>query len=86
MPCISRFYGIVIYLYANDHEPPHFHARYAEDDAAIDIASLELLAGALPMRALKLVMEWSRLHQEELLDNWRRIQAGELPNSLEPLP
>ncbi len=86
MPCISRFYGIMVYLYANDHEPPHFHARYAGQDVAIEIATRDVLVGRLPGRAMRLVLEWAELHQEELLQNWQRVQQGELPASVEPLP
>ncbi len=69
MPCVSRFYGISIYLYARDHGPPHFHAKYAGDDAAIEVSSEEVLVGQIPPRALRLVQEWAKLHREELLDN-----------------
>jgi hypothetical protein len=86
MPCISRFYGILVYVYSNDHEPPHFHAKYAGQDAAIEIAGLDILAGQLPSRAMRLVLEWAALHREELQENWRRAQQGELPVAIEPLP
>jgi hypothetical protein len=86
MPCISRFYGIVIYLYADDHNPPHFHARYAGQDVAVDIATLDVLVGRLPHRAMRLVLEWAALHRAELMENWNRLQAGESAFEVEPLP
>lgn len=55
MPTISLFYGIVIRMYFNDHAPPHFHARYGEDEATIEIDTFSVLAAALPSRALDLV-------------------------------
>ena len=64
MPTISRFYGIVIYMNSQDHPPPHFHGRYAEDKASISIRDGSLIVGLLPARALRLVEEWRRLHQE----------------------
>ena len=64
MPTISRFYGIVIYMNSQDYPPPHFHARYAEDKASISIRDGSLIVGLLPARALRLVEEWRRLHQE----------------------
>ena len=64
MPTISRFYGIVIYMNSQDHPPPYFHARYAEDKASISIRDGSLIVGLLPARALRLVEEWRRLHQE----------------------
>ncbi len=85
MPRISEFYGIVIEMYYSDHPPPHFHARYAGDEATIVISSGELLAGSLPGRALRLVREWLDEHQTELEANWERARDHEQPESVEPL-
>lgn len=60
--------GIVIEMYFSDHPPPHFHARYAGDEATIVISNGELLAGALPGRALRLVREWL----EQTGSSWRQ--------------
>jgi hypothetical protein len=57
VPRISFFYGIATTMYFYDHEPPHFHAKYAEHHAVIAIGSGEVLVGGLPTRALKLVAE-----------------------------
>lgn len=69
MPELSRFYGIVIYMFAKDHNPPHFHAKYGEYIGIIDIRSGKLLEGELPRRALRLVEDWTELHKEELFFN-----------------
>ncbi len=74
MPEISRFYGIVIRMYAHDHVPPHFHAEYGGQVAQIDIRSAEILEGRLPPRALRLVQDWVGLHRQELLDNFGGLQ------------
>lgn len=74
MPRISFFFGIAIFMYYREHQPPHFHALYGEDEALIAIDSLALLAGRLPSRALGLVMEWASLHQQELRQAW--LDAG----------
>jgi hypothetical protein len=85
MPTISRFYGILIYMNPNDHNPPHFHARYAEHKAAIGIATGTVIEGSLPGRALRLIQEWQGLHQAELEENWRRFEA-QLPfQPIDPL-
>jgi Domain of unknown function (DUF4160) len=63
MPTISAFYGILIRMFFNDHPPPHFHARYGEYEATVDIATLALLEGQLPHRALNLVREWAMMHK-----------------------
>ena len=74
MPEVSRFFGIVVKMFMNDHNPPHFHAFYAEHAALIDINALSPFAGKLPPRAMGLVIEWATGHQQELLDNWDRAQ------------
>jgi len=74
LPRISEFYGIVIAMFYNDHEPPHFHAIYGEYQAAIAIEAALLLRGELPRRAFNLVSEWADLHRSELLENWRKAR------------
>ncbi len=75
MPEISRFLGIVITMYFNDHNPPHFHVRYEDFRAIVGIDPLELREGQLPPRVLGLVMEWAELHQAELQENWTTLAA-----------
>ncbi|MBI2354340.1 MAG: DUF4160 domain-containing protein [Deltaproteobacteria bacterium] len=70
MPEISRFYGIIIAMFHDEHNPPHFHARYGSDRISIRINDLSITNGSLPPRALGIVIEWASLHQEELLHNW----------------
>lgn len=72
MPRISQFYGISVYMYYRDHAPPHFHAMYGDDEAAIDIQQSAVMEGKLPRRALSLVLEWNTLHRQALLDAWRK--------------
>jgi hypothetical protein len=85
MPTLSRFFGIVITMHWNDHLPPHFHAHYAEHEAVIHLATLEVVAGFLPRRALALVLEWAPLHRAELRVNWERAQAGQPLAPIAPL-
>ncbi len=66
MPELCRFFGIVIKMFYNDHQPPHFHAEYAGSEALLLIESLEIYRGELPRRALALVLEWAALHRDEL--------------------
>ncbi len=86
MPRISSFYGIVIAMYYRDHEPPHFHAIYGEHEAQLVIASLEVLGGELPPRALRLAREWAEMHRSELEANWARARAHEPLATIDPLP
>ena len=85
MPEISRFFGIVIQMYWDDHNPPHFHAFYGGEEALIDINRISLFAGRLSPRALGLVIEWATLHQQELLEDWKRAQRLESLKKIEPL-
>ncbi|CAN5235762.1 DUF4160 domain-containing protein [soil metagenome] len=85
MPQISTFLGIVIRMFYRDHNPPHFHAVYAEHEGLIDINNLELIGGKLPPRVLGLVIEWTALHQNELIDNWNRAKQQEPLQAIAPL-
>ncbi len=78
MPRISEFFGVVIAMYYNDHNPPQFHAEYAGDEASFSIDTLEILEGELSRRARALVVEWASLHRRELVANWERARQ-ELP-------
>ena len=73
-------------MFHNDHDPPHFHARYAEYEARIAIASGDPLDGELPARAVRLVKQWADLHRDELLSNWALARRLEPLESIAPLP
>lgn len=83
---ISRFYGIVIKMFFDDHEPPHFHVEYAEHQAVVSIETVALIGGTLPPRALGLVAEWAALRQEELREAWQRAKNLEPVDRIDPLP
>ncbi|MGI5090413.1 DUF4160 domain-containing protein [Treponema vincentii] len=72
MPVLSRFYGIIIRMYfqQSEHNPPHIHALYGDDMAAIDIQNGEILEGHLPPKALSMVREWVGIHRKDLLRMW----------------
>jgi len=70
MPEICRFLGIVISMYFDEHNPPHFHVRYNEYQAVMSIANGNVIAGHLPARVRGLVEEWAELHVSELLEMW----------------
>ena len=85
MAQISRFLGIIISMYFDDHNPPHFHARYAEFEAEINIRNPSIMEGDLPPRVLGLVIEWATLHKEELLENWTLRENKQPFKKIEPL-
>jgi len=69
MPELSRFLGIVIFMNFNDHNPPHFHAKYGDFEIIIEINS-GIIDGKFPRRALAMVLEWYGIHKDELLQDW----------------
>jgi hypothetical protein len=88
MPELARFFGIIIRMYAEfggPHHAPHFHAYYQNEAAVFGIEPIELIAGELPRRQLRLVEAWAELHQAQLVDAWRRLQSGEPPDPIPPL-
>ena len=78
----AQSHGIAIRMYVRDHPPPHFHAVYAEYEANISIDAGEVIEGALPKAAARLVKEWTLAQQEQLRENWRRARAGEQPERI----
>ena len=85
MPEISRFYGIAVYIYFDDHAPPHFHAVYAGQEAVFAIENAAVMDGKLPARAEKLVREWAKLRKSELRAAWERARQLQSPGKIRPL-
>lgn len=85
MPTISTFFGILIRMYYDDHNPPHFHAYYGEHEAIISIKTLEVMEGGLPKRALTMVVEWALEHRQELMDDWSLAEQHQPLRKIEPL-
>ena len=84
MPIISRFLGIIIAMYWDDHAPPHFHAKYGEYEIIVNIHT-GVVEGKFPKRALRHVLEWYEIHKEELTRDWELCQQNRMPNPIEPL-
>lgn len=85
VPEISRFLGIVVAMYYNDHEPPHFHARYGDHEIRVNILSGEIMSGTFPVRARRHILEWLDLHKPALVENWDLAQNREPLRRIEPL-
>ena len=85
MPVVALFHGIRILLYWSEHDPPHFHARYAEHEAQVDIRQGIVITGYLPRRQLRLVLAWAELHADELMQNWELARAGQPLRSIQGL-
>ncbi|MBI4740268.1 MAG: DUF4160 domain-containing protein [Betaproteobacteria bacterium] len=79
MPEISRFLGIIVAMYFDEHNPPHFHVKYNEYAAVMSIVDLNVMAGRLPARVRGLVEEWAEIHREELLEMWGTKEFHRIP-------
>ena len=85
MPVISVFFGIVIRMYYEDHEPAHFHAEYQGQRAKFDFGGKMIAGNIRSSTAKRRILEWTKLHQAELEANWRSMRAGRPLNRIEPL-
>jgi hypothetical protein len=84
MPEISRFLGIIIAIFYQDHVPPHFHAKYGDFEITVSIEG-GIVNGEFPKRALAHVLEWQDLHKNELLENWKLAQERKPLKQIPPL-
>ncbi|MDR4494795.1 MAG: DUF4160 domain-containing protein [Nitrospirales bacterium] len=85
MPEISRFFGIIIRMFFDEHNPPHIHVEHQGNKAVFDLRG-NITHGNLKSRtAVKLVREWIDLHVTELLENWNLAQAGQELKKIDPL-
>jgi len=84
MPEISRFFGIIVFINYNDHNPPHFHAWYGDYKITITIEE-GIVEGKMPKRALNMIFEWMELHKLELIEDWNRAKNKQPLNKINPL-
>jgi len=88
MPSISMFYGIIVYLYFKDnkqHNKPHIHVRYQEDEVIVAIPDGEVLEGSIPSNKMKLLQAWIEIHKDELVADWALALSGQQPYKIDPL-
>lgn len=84
MPTLSMFFGIIIRMFADDHNPPHFHASYQENNATFDFNG-NLLEGDMPAKQQKLIAAWTEIHRDELAANWELAASKEELFKISPL-
>ena len=84
MPTISMFYGILIRMYYDDHNLPHFHAFYGNYKARFNLEG-EIIEGDMPSRQIKLISAWSIIHKDELIANWELAKNSEALFNITPL-
>ena len=88
MPVVSMFYGLVVMMYFMDkkqHNFPHIHVRYQNDEAVFGIPNGNLIEGELPSNKRKLVEAWIEIHKEELMADWDLAINGNQIFKIDPL-
>ena len=85
MPLISEFFGITIYMYYDDHNPPHFHAVYGGETALISIIDGSIFKGTFPIKQSRMVQAWCEIHRDELMRNWELYKSFGQLLLIEPL-
>lgn len=88
MPAISMFYGIIVYMYFLDnkqHNTPHIHVSYADQEVIVAIPDGEVIEGSIPTAKMKLLQAWIELHKDELMADWSLAVSGQHPYKIEPL-
>jgi len=85
MPELSRFFGIIIRMFYDDHDPPHFHVEFQGNKAVFDFEGNILKGNLKSKTATKLVREWVDLHQVELEEDWQLAQNGREIKKIDPL-
>jgi hypothetical protein len=79
------FRGIKIYINWREHQPPHFHAKYGGDEVVVGINDAEVIEGGIPSKQLKMLLGWTVLHQDELMENWKLAEQKQELFPIEPL-
>jgi len=85
VPEISRFFGIIIRMFYDEHNPPHLHVEYSGQKAVFGFNG-NVIQGDLGSRtATKLVREWVDLHVRELDEDWKLATENKVVKKIEPL-
>jgi len=85
MPYISMFFGIIIWMFYNDHPPAHFHAEYQGQRGIFDVDGQMVQGNLTSSTAQRLIREWASQHREELEQNWQKAREGVTLHRIAPL-
>ena len=84
MPIISRFFGIIVFMFWREHQPPQFHAKYGDEEVIVEIQTGKV-TGNISQRVLNMVQEWRELHKDELMADLKLSEEGKPLNRIKPL-
>jgi len=85
MPIVSAFFGIIIRMFFDDHNPPHFHAEHQGQEAEVDFEGRIIEGEINSSTARRLIKQWARSHRTELEANWKRAKALKSLSQIAPL-
>jgi len=71
-------------MYWREHEPPHFHAKYGDDEIVVEIETGKI-TGKMSKRAIFLIQDWRKIHINELMNDWELSKMRKQLNKIEPL-
>ena len=72
-------------MFFEEKHGSHFHVEYGEYLAQVSIVDGQVMAGRLPRRVYRLVLEWWALHREELEEDWERARHEQILKPIAPL-
>ena len=84
MTIISRFFGIIVFMFWREHQPPHFHAKYGDEEVIVEIETGEL-TGNISQRVQNMIQEWRELHKDELMADWKLAEENRPLIGIKPL-
>lgn len=84
MPIIARFFGIIVYMYWREHDPPHFHVKHGNNEIIVEIETGKI-TGKISKRVISMVQEWRELHKEELMADWKLAKQMKPLTQITPL-
>ena len=84
MPVLSKFYGVVVRMLFAPLLGARFHAIYGDQELVISIQPLAVIQGEVPESVRRMVLEWARRHEKDLMSAWRRCAAGLKPQVIAP--
>ena len=84
MPIISRFFGIIVFMFWREHQPPHFHAKYGDQEVIVEIQTGKVTGNISP-RVLDMVQEWREMHEDDLIAEWELAEENKPLKRIKPL-
>lgn len=82
MPKVAIVQGVKVQFYPREHRPPHFHAVIAEHKAVVDIGTMRIIGGSLPVGKRKALLEWAMTNKAALYEAWAAVESKRKPRKI----